>query len=240
MEELLPNTTLSHYRIVSKIGAGGMGEVYLAQDTKLDRKVALKILPVDVASNRDRMDRFVREAKSAAALNHPNIAHMYEIGESEGTNFIAMEFIDGVTLREKIHRERTELGKLLRYLIGLVRQEKNTEALAEAQERVDLSNRSNASLALLGNVYGRLGKQSEAQAVIKELEERYSKQQADGRDIAVIYVGLNDKDQAFARLEKAFQYHSHFLAGLRLEPLLDPLRSDPRWSDLQRRVGLPQ
>ncbi len=113
---LSAGTRLGRYEIRSKIGAGGMGEVYLAQDTKLDRKVALKILPADVASNRDRMDRFIREAKSAAALNHPNIAHMYEIGESEGTNFIAMEFIDGVTLREKIHRERTELGKLLRYL----------------------------------------------------------------------------------------------------------------------------
>src|SRR5712664_993182 len=115
--ELAANTNLSHYRIVSKIGAGGMGEVYLAQDIRLDRRVALKILPADVASNRDRMDRFVREAKSAAALNHPNIAHIYEIGESEGTNFIAMEFVDGVTLREKIHRERVPLSKLLKYLI---------------------------------------------------------------------------------------------------------------------------
>src|SRR6267143_5439806 len=115
-EPLGVNTTLSHYRIVSKIGAGRMGEVYLAQDTKLDRKVALKILRADVAANQDRMRRFVQEAKAAATLNHPNIAHMYEIGESEGTNFIAMEFVDGVTLREKIHRERTELRKLLRYL----------------------------------------------------------------------------------------------------------------------------
>src|SRR5438445_7644141 len=116
MAELSPGTSLSHYRIVSKLGAGGMGEVYLAQDTKLDRKIALKILPADLAANQDRMRRFTQEAKSAAALNHPNIATIHEIGESDGVNFIAMEFIDGATLREKIHREQTDLRKLLRYL----------------------------------------------------------------------------------------------------------------------------
>src|SRR5438128_8429367 len=109
MAELSPDTSLSHYRIVSKLGAGSMGEVYLAQDTKLDRKVALKILPADLAANQDRMRRFVQEAKAAAALNHPNIAHIYEIGESDGTNFIAMEFVDGETLREKIYREKSAL-----------------------------------------------------------------------------------------------------------------------------------
>src|SRR5213080_1913972 len=116
MAELSAGTNLSHYRVVARIGAGSMSEVYLAQDTKLDRKVALKILPGDLAANQDRMRRFVQEAKAAAALNHPNIAHIYEIGESEGTNFIAMEFVDGQTLREKIRQERTELRKLLRYL----------------------------------------------------------------------------------------------------------------------------
>src|SRR3954471_12837971 len=115
-QELKPGTPLLHYRVVSKIGAGGMGEVYLAQDTKLDRKVALKVLPAEVAANQDRMRRFVQEAKSAAALNHPNIAHIYEIGEEGGTNFIAMEFIDGETLRHSIHGGEADLRKLLRHL----------------------------------------------------------------------------------------------------------------------------
>src|SRR5258705_13869657 len=121
---LSPNSSLAHYTIISKIGAGGMGEVYLAEDSRLQRKVALKILPSEMAANQDRMRRFKQEATAAAALNHPNIAHIYEIGESDGVNFIAMEFIEGVTLREKIHGERTELRKLLRFLqhaLGTVR-----------------------------------------------------------------------------------------------------------------------
>ena len=109
-------TKLGRYEIRSKIGAGGMGEVFLARDGKLDRRVALKILTTEVALQRDRIERFVREAKAAAALNHPNIAHIYEIGESDGTNFIAMEYIDGQTLRELIHGGKTDLAKMLRYL----------------------------------------------------------------------------------------------------------------------------
>ncbi len=93
-----------------------MGEVYLAQDTELDRKVALKILPGELAASHDRMRRFVQEAKAAAALNHPNVAHVYEIGEHDGLNYIAMEYVEGKTLREKIHFERTELRKLIKYL----------------------------------------------------------------------------------------------------------------------------
>src|SRR6266487_3741625 len=113
---LAAGTKLGRYEIRSKIGEGGMGEVYLAQDTKLDRRVALKILPTEVASNQDRMNRFVLEAKAAAALNHPNIAHIYEIDEVDGQHFIAMEFIDGQTLRECIHGRQADLKKLLRYL----------------------------------------------------------------------------------------------------------------------------
>ncbi|MDQ3907652.1 MAG: serine/threonine protein kinase, partial [Acidobacteriota bacterium] len=111
-----PNTRLGRYEIRSQIGAGGMGEVYLAQDTKLDRRVALKILPNDYAATKNHMRRFIQEAKAAAALNHPNIAHIYEIGEHEGTNFIAMEFVDGPTLRQLINSKQCGLPKLLRYL----------------------------------------------------------------------------------------------------------------------------
>jgi eukaryotic-like serine/threonine-protein kinase len=115
-ETIFLNTTIGHYKIVAKLGAGGMGEVYLAEDMRLRRKVALKILPGELASNKDRMRRFEQEAQAAASLNHPNIAHIYEIGEREGVNFIAMEFIDGQTLRERIHSTQTDLAKLLRYL----------------------------------------------------------------------------------------------------------------------------
>jgi eukaryotic-like serine/threonine-protein kinase len=113
---LAPHTRLDHYEIQSLLGKGGMGEVYLAEDLRLHRKVALKILPVAVASNQDRMRRFEQEATAAAALNHPHIAHIYEIGESEGIHFIAIEHIDGDTLRDKIYYEKTPLTKLLKYL----------------------------------------------------------------------------------------------------------------------------
>jgi serine/threonine-protein kinase len=112
-KELTANTTISHYRIVSKIGAGGMGEVYLAQDTKLDRKVALKILPTDVAADEQRMRRFVLEAKTVSALNHPNIITIHEIEESGSTHFIATEFIDGETLRHRLQSAPLKLSEVL-------------------------------------------------------------------------------------------------------------------------------
>jgi eukaryotic-like serine/threonine-protein kinase len=113
MEDALPQLNLRHYRILSKLGSGGMGEVYLAQDTTLDRKVALKILSEEFAIEGERKRRFVQEAKAASALNHPNILTIYEIGEAGNHHFIAAEFIDGDTLRVRMRQDTHALNSLL-------------------------------------------------------------------------------------------------------------------------------
>src|SRR5687768_17196801 len=118
---------IAHYRIISRLGAGGMGEVFLAEDTRLDRKVALKLLTDKISANPDGLSRFIQEAKAASALNHPNIITVHDIGEFAGHHYISTEFIDGQTLRERM-KKRLTFEETLSILI------QTAEALAAAHQ----------------------------------------------------------------------------------------------------------
>lgn len=125
---LLVGQQINHYRILATLGVGGMGEVYLAQDTKLGRKIALKLLPAAFTKDVDRLHRFQQEARTASALNHPNILTIYEIGEEQGKHYIATELIEGQTLRERLADSRVELPFVLDIISQLA------SALAKAHE----------------------------------------------------------------------------------------------------------
>src|SRR5215510_12124087 len=119
---------IAQYRVLSGLGRGGMGEVYLAQDTKLLRKVALKLLPLKFTHDRERISRFEQEARATSALNHPHILTIYDINEIDGIRFIATEYVEGETLRHRMDRAPLELRQVLEVTIQMV------SALAAAHE----------------------------------------------------------------------------------------------------------
>jgi len=182
-----------------------------------------------------RMNEAFREIKRAEALDPLSLVIINNVAE----NHITRGELDSATkeCQRMIDLDPSFWPAHQTLSIVLTKQGRYDNAVVEVQKSAEFSGRGNASLALLAHINAKLGRRSEAEAVIKELEKRYSEKSADGRDLAVSYAGF-DKDQAFAWLEKAFKDHSPFLVFLKLEPMLDDLHSDPRWSDLERRVGV--
>src|SRR5438094_5701693 len=138
-------STLGHYRIVRSLGRGGMGEVYAAEDTRLNRVVALKVLPADLAADPDRLKRFQREAQAVAALNHPNVVTIHSVEEAGGTPFLTMELVDGTPLDARIPRRGLELAPLLQLAVPLA------DAVGAAHERGVVHRDLKPSNIMVGN-----------------------------------------------------------------------------------------
>ncbi len=145
---------IGRYKVLNSIGVGGMGEVFLAVDTELERFVALKVLPADVSHDKERIRRFVQEAKAASALNHPNILTIHEIGSVNGTRFIASEFVKGKTLRDKLKSESLNLSETIEIVIQI------TSALHTAADTANLQHCPNLLIFISSGIANNLFKLS--------------------------------------------------------------------------------
>ena len=250
-DQLEAGQTLGHYQILDSLGAGGMGEVYLARDTKLGRKIALKLLPTYLSKDRDRLRRFEQEARVASTISHPNIAQSNRAIDidplSLRTNanlawdlFFARRYDEAIGQSLKVIDMEPKFWLAHMYL-GLAYEQKGKfpEAAAELEKARQLSD-SPLVLGMLGGVYAVSGRRAEAMKVLEELRDQAKQRFVCPYETATVYVGLGETDEAFKWLERGYQDRSRCMVWLKVDPRFDSVRSDSRFTDLERRVGLLQ
>jgi tetratricopeptide (TPR) repeat protein len=247
-----PGSRLGLYEILAPLSAGGMGQVYKAEDTRLGRAVALKFLPDQLSTDRTALERFQREARAASALNHPNICTVYEIGEHEGRPYLVMELLEGKTFRQYIGGKPLKLEELLHLGIqdpnfveahlnlGWVYEQRamHREAIVEFQRVLDLDGDHPRFVSALGHAYAISGLRKLAEESLARMKKKAKHRYVAQYEIAIIYVGLNEKEQALKYLATAHVDHCWGTIFVKVDPRFDPIRGDPRYQDLLRRMNL--
>lgn len=233
---------LGRFQISGKLGEGGMGEVYQASDTRLGRDVAIKVLPESFVGDADRLSRFEREARSLAALDHPNIAGIHEIGEDEGTVFLVLELVPGETLAELLASARPSVREALEIARDIGRALEAAARYHLGEYEASKSLLEDLSVPWVGSGVGtllatnelRLGEDDHAHDRLAKFLERNEPFGA-----GIVHAALGDYDEAFAAFERVEAWGQWPITTVRyLFPgVLGPMREDPRWNELMERIN---
>lgn len=232
---------LGRYLIRSSLGAGGMGEVFLAGDTRLRREVALKVLPESFASDKERLLRFEREAFAASALNHPNILTIHEFDCAGETHFLAAEFVKGETLRERMRGAALTLSDTLDITIQIASALQAAHSAGIVHRDIKPENvmiRDDRLVKVLDFGLAKLTEKKRAPVASEDETRALEAKTSPG--MVIIYAALGEKEEALILLEKDIAERSSFVSYSAGEPVLDDLRDDPRYKDLLKRMNLPE